>query len=171
MQTPRSLHVEQAGALRLTSRSTLLARKGKTLTGRAVLRAATASMVFSSNAFRLFCCPLFGRRGERADDFLDLPEVRALVQKPASAGVEAQAAVLRVRVICEYDKHGARRLRAHGPQHIDAGAADQLVVEHHTIRSGLQDPCDGVGRRIRNADDSRAIRLVHQLDQAVAYRG
>src|SRR5438874_598314 len=45
--------VEQVGALRLTSRSTLLARKGKTLTGRAVWRAAAASMVFSSKRVRI----------------------------------------------------------------------------------------------------------------------
>src|ERR1700730_9053496 len=110
---PRDLHVEQVGALRLTSRSALLARIGATFIGVAVWTAtAAASMIFSSDAFGLLR-PLPGHRSEPGDDIPDLLEFRALVQEPACAGVQAATAVLLVRVVRQHDEDDLRRFRMH----------------------------------------------------------
>ena len=107
---------------------------------------------------------------QRAQDIRNALELGALVEEVIRARRHACAAVLRVGVIGEDDEDGVPCLLVDGAQHVDAGAADELVVEQDAGRMLVEDAGDRVGRRAGVADDVDVGNLAHELAQALPHR-
>src|SRR6266567_2215937 len=114
---------------------------------------------------------VLGIRGDGSGDYvLDLSELRALVEKPASAGLDTGPAVLRIGMVGENDELDRRRFGVHRAQHVDAGSTEQLKVEHDPVGPRAEDAADCVSRSLRLADDLDALDFGQQLGQAVPDR-
>ena len=107
---------------------------------------------------------------EFRDDFPNSCELRALVEKPARSGLHAETTVLRIGVIGEYDEQRLRKNRMHRPEHIDACAVEQPIIEHDAVGASAENAGDRDVGTCGFADQFRPVDVIEQLDQPVADR-
>ena len=104
-----------------------------------------------------------------AKDVADAVEFRALVEEMVRAGRHAGASVLRVGVIGQHHEDDAGHLRMNRAEHVDAGAADELIVQQHACGPGGQNARDRFRGRTRIANHRNVRKRANQLAQPFAH--